>query len=612
MKSPLSILVAVFVVSIFVSYTLQVFAEASPAVNLSNTSGESRRVQIFVEGQNVYTVWTDDTPGNSDVFFAKSINGGATFEDAINLSNNNGSSAFPRLVVSEPNVYVVWYDYSPGQSDIFFGKSDDRGKSFHTINIKTPDPSYNPWIASWSNYVYLVWNDGGRTTTIELPGGESRIVDVTTGDEEIFFGVSKDEGETFEFSNLSNSPDKMSWNARIRSSGPNVFVVWNEMTGKESDIIFSASSDNGNNFSTPINVSNDTRESSNAGIAVSENNIYLIWNQETQDSTDIFYAKSAYNGITFSEPINLSNSTGVAQIGRDTQIAVSGSNVFIVWYEDFIDYSDIFFTRSIDGGLTFSKPINLSQTNSKSEFPQIAANKENVFVIWHDYSQGNGDIFFRESTDSGATFGSIRNLSNDAEESNIFVLGPQLFLAENRVYTVWQNMTENSSDLFLTSFAQNEKQGDGQILLSTLNDAAKIELKIDRKKPEVNRLTNFTLRFFDPEDSSLLNDVNYSFKISDYTGETVINLENQFTQTGVDTHPITFSQEGPFTVLIEIQGTGIDKPFDTKYSGIASATITVVPEFSMNVILSMAAMTGLVVAFTTYQKLKLSSLWKKI
>ena len=383
----------------------------------------------------------------------------------------------------------------------------------------------------------------------------------------------------------------------------NVFVVWNEMVGEASDIFFSASTDNGNSFNTTINVSNNPLQSIDAGIAVNENNIYLIWNQKTANSYDIFFSKSVDNGYTFSEPINLSNSKDFSEIGRDTQIAFSGNNIFVVWHEGSEQYSDVFFTKSVDGGLTFSKPINLSQTNAKSQFPQIVANKENVYVAWHDYSQGNGDIFLRESTDSGDTFGSIRNLSNNEEESNIFVLGPQIFLTNNQVYTVWQDRMESGADLFLTSFDQSEKKDSSKILLSTLNETANIEVSIDRKKLEVNELTNFTLRFFDPENDNILEDVNYSFDVSDSTGEKVLNLQNLHTKSGVDTQSINFMQEGPFTVLIDIEGTGTDKPFDTKYSGMASATITVVPEFPAS-IMAMTAVIGFALAIFIYQKIK--------
>jgi hypothetical protein len=589
-------------ISILTSFSLHVYAEQASAVNLSNTDGESYRVQLFVQGQNVYAVWTDDTPGNNEIFFTKSKNGGASFEPPLNLSNNNGSSAFPRLVVSEPNVYVVWYDYSPGQSDIFFGQSNDSGKKFNVIHIRTPDPSFNPWIATWTNYVYLVWNDGGRTTTIELPNGESRIVDVETGDEEIIFGRSQDDGLTFEFTNISNTPGKISWNPRIRADESNVYVVWNEMIGKVSDIFFSVSTDNGNSFSTPINVSNDPLESLDVGIAVNENKIYLVWNQSTSDSVDIFFSKSDDNGNKFSEPINLSNSKYVSQIIRDTQIALSGDKIFVVWYDKTEDGSDVVFTRSVDGGLTFSNPINLSQTNAKSELPEVVANNENVYVVWQDYSKGNGEIFLRESTDSGATFGSIRNLSNNEKESNIFILGPQIFLANNEVYTVWEDKITNSSDLFLTSFEQSEKKDTGQLFLSTLNETANIEISIDRQNFEINEITNFTLRFFDPQNGNFLEDVNYSFEVLDSSGDKILIMKNQHAESGEDTLSINFSQEGPFTILIDIVGTGTDEPFDTKNSGIASATITVVPEFPQGIIMSMAAMIGLMLVISFFKK----------
>ena len=591
-------------ISILASFSIGVFAEQSEAVNLSNTSGKSYRVQLFVQEQNVYAVWTDDTPGNNDIFFTKSEDGGASFEPPLNLSNNNGSSAFPRLVVSEPNVYVVWYDYSPGQSDIFFAQSNDTGKKFNVINVRTPEPSFNPWLATWANYVYLVWNDGGRTTTIELPNGESRIVDVETGDEEIIFGRSSDYGQTFEFTNISNTPSKISWNPRIRVDESNVYVVWNEMTGNASDIFFASSTDNGKSFGTPINVSNNPLESLDAGIAVNKNKIFLVWNQNTADSDDIFFSKSADNGNEFSEPINLSNSKDVSQIIRDTQIALSGNNIFVVWYDGTEDDSDVFFTRSVDGGITFSKPVNLSQTNAKSELPQIVADNENVYVVWQDYSQGNGDIFLRESTDSGATFGSIRNLSNNVEESNIFILGPQIFLANNQVYTVWEDKINGTSDLFLTSFEQREKKDSNQVFLSTLNETANIEISIDRQNFEINEITNFTLRFLDPENGKLLGDVNYTFEVLDSSGEKVLSMQNQHAKSGVDTQSINFSQEGPFTILINIIGAGADMPYNSKYNGMASATITVIPEFPQSIMMSMATILGLSSVIMIYKKIK--------
>ena len=48
--------------------------------------------QIAVSGRNVYVVWSDDTPGNADIFFRASTDKGDDFKETKNLSDNDGFS----------------------------------------------------------------------------------------------------------------------------------------------------------------------------------------------------------------------------------------------------------------------------------------------------------------------------------------------------------------------------------------------------------------------------------------------------------------------------------------------------------------------------------------
>ena len=572
-------------------------------VNLSNTSGESIRVQLFVDGKDVYSVWSDDSLGGVDeVFFAKSNDGGRLFDTPINLSQNNGSSAFPRLAVTESNVYVTWYDYSPGQSDIFFAKSNDGGKSFDVTNISdTPMPSYNPWITAFSNYVYIVFNDGGRSAILEFPDGQTRIVDISTGDEELVILVSQDYGETFEFTNLSNSANKLSWNARIKVSESDVFVTWNEMVTNQSDVFFSKSSDYGKSFSKPINLSNSSLNTVDSAIGVFENNFYVVWNDMTKSSTNIFFSKSEDNGQTFGKPINLSNTSGTPIINRDGALAVSDGIIFLVWYDESEKENYIYFTKSTDEGLTFSTPINLSQSNAKSKFAQVAANGKNVYVIWQDSSQGNSEILLRESTDYGATFSGIKNLSHDELESNLFILGPQIALSEDRVYSVWQSKSQNNSDMYLTSFLQNQNKVDSFFELSTLNQVIDIEIGFEPKTLEVDEPSSFTFRFYDPTSRNLLNEVNYSIEVLDANGQKVANMQNLFAESGVDTQLISFPETGSFHLIIDVKGAGVETTYDTAVSGTASVIFTVVPEFPLGGMMALGTVIGLVVIISFFR-----------
>lgn len=78
-----------------------------PTINLSNNDGGSESPDIAAIKNMVYVVWRDTSPGNSDIFYRRSTDGGATFGPTINLSNNQGSSGSPALAVDHNNVYLV-------------------------------------------------------------------------------------------------------------------------------------------------------------------------------------------------------------------------------------------------------------------------------------------------------------------------------------------------------------------------------------------------------------------------------------------------------------------------------------------------------------------------
>ena len=581
----------------------QVVAEPTVTVNLSNTNEKSHRAQMFAFDNNIYVVWQDDSSGKGDIFFSRSTNSGVSFDSVINLSDNAGTSAFPRLAYSGENVYATWYDYSPGLSDIFFAKSTDEGASFETINLsKNAGVSFNPWIAASGSNVYVVWNDDtDPTVNLQRNSTEENITfDVSTGNSEIFMATSHDDGSTFEIINLSNTTEN-SIDTRINVSKNNVYVVWNE---KNHENIFLVSSTNsGASFSEAINVSNSDNTSRNAGIKTSRNNVHIIWLEVLSNSTHIFYAKSENNGQTFGSPINLSIDSIGPNLTRDTQMAISGDNVYVVWYENTPNSSGVFFVRSMDAGTTFTKPINLSGATDKILYAQIEVHENSLYVIWNDKRFGNTEVFLRQSDDGGNTFGSIQNLSSDDTESNLFVLGPQIAVTDEHFFIIYENEHTEGSDLFVKRFDKNTNSQLGTLSLQSINEAVNVEMGISQENLEPDTPIEFSLKFTNPTSGVQLENVNYSFKIVDVSGNELVNRLNQHTQDGFDIQSVTFSKTGPLTIMIDVQGLGKEQPFSTKYSGDVSAVITVVPEFPiLFVVLVLAMLPSLLLAkFMGYQ-----------
>lgn len=200
-----------------------------------------------------------------------------------------------------------------------------------------------------------------------------------------------------------------------------VHVVWEDRSLMTSDIKYKR---DGAGFDpTTLNLSNDEGVSERSAIAVFGQNVYVVWMDIAPSPTfdqEIFYKKSTDGGATFSPTENISNDPGLSQFPA---IAVSGQNVYIVWENGpGIDQSgsrEIFYKRSTNGGDTFESTQNISNNDGTSRRPEIAASGNNVYVVWEDTSPGNRDIFYRQSADGGAIFGDILNLSDNAGVSDL-------------------------------------------------------------------------------------------------------------------------------------------------------------------------------------------------
>jgi hypothetical protein len=97
-------------------------------------------------------------------------------------------------------------------------------------------------------------------------------------------------------------------------------------------------------------------------------------------------------------------------------MAVSGENVYLVWWTNKTGNWEVMFRASTDDGATFGDKINLSNsTETDSENAEIVATGDNVYVSWWENSLQNGtsESVMRASTDNGATFSPMLTLGNN-------------------------------------------------------------------------------------------------------------------------------------------------------------------------------------------------------
>ena len=230
----------------------------------------------------------------SETFFARSTDGGATYNPPINISNNPATlSRNPSIAAYGGNVHVAWADcdnlLTNSNCKIFYTKSSNAGLGFTSpVALSAPESSL-PDIKAFENNVYVVY-------------GQAYPVDSVTV-RDVFLLKSTDGGQSFAGPvNLSASlpPGSVSQNPNIDVDANNVAITLEERLTSptpHSEIFFVGSTDAGNTFSEPISISSSLGDGNSFlnDVAISVTNVYAIWNIFEINDFNIYFAKGNLN-----------------------------------------------------------------------------------------------------------------------------------------------------------------------------------------------------------------------------------------------------------------------------------------------------------------------------
>jgi len=319
-------------------------------INLSNNSGFSEHPQVAINGNNVYIVWADNTSLNRDVYLISSTDGGQTFGEAINLSNNGADSYNQEISVSGNNVYVVWQDSQKNSQDnstISFISSNDGGSSFGDVVSLSENAGKSsfPKISSYQDDVYIAWN---------IDSDDKSTVGTNNSDDGIFFVKSTDNGSSFN-EEIRLNPEEKPGEVQITANDNNVYIVWGSpdpstnnrdtsLSTNESNnsnipgdgIYFTKSVDNGNSFTKPSFIKGQFLNPLNVELIQHSGELVIAiqatpLNNTIEGNQDIFLMKSQYLGDSFNEAINISNNAGISECPSMT--VSSNSSLFVVWQD---------------------------------------------------------------------------------------------------------------------------------------------------------------------------------------------------------------------------------------------------------------------------------------
>ncbi len=200
-----------------------------------------------------------------------------------------------------------------------------------------------------------------------------------------------------------------------------LFVSWTNFPNAGLQTIRTAYSDDlGLTWSTPT-IFSSSGQGSVPRAAANSDNVYITWTV----GSAMWFVRSVNNGVSWGAPMAIAtglsspmNPYGSDRIGNHPSMDVDPTTgaVYVVYASRNLspDFGDIYFTRSTDGGVSFTPPaaINASPGSDRVQFfPSVCADETDgsVSVIWYDQRSGTGtsdltELVHTHSVDAGATW----------------------------------------------------------------------------------------------------------------------------------------------------------------------------------------------------------------
>jgi hypothetical protein len=289
-----------------------------------DTSRDSRPKLAFGPAGEVYVTWTRGRGRGhvGDVRFARSLDGGATFDPPITVHADRQEiqHSFEAIAVTpKGRIYIAWIDKRDGRTGLYFSASDDRGTSFSRERPAGPgscECCRVALVARQDNTALVFWRhvfepdlrdhalvrldmekgagglrratfDGWRTNACPHHGpsmaqdAEGRLHAVwftgAAGREGVYYGRLREDG----VDQLRRVGGESAANADIAVAGARVAIVWKEFDGKAARLKALRSDDAGATW-RDLDVAAEEGATDQPKVVAHGEGFLVLWNSRSQ------------------------------------------------------------------------------------------------------------------------------------------------------------------------------------------------------------------------------------------------------------------------------------------------------------------------------------------
>lgn len=346
----------------------------------------------FAPDGSLWIVWS----AGGQVSVARSSDLGRSFGPAVAVSPgrariDTGADARPKIVVDPGGRIVVTYTVIKDDAyngEVFFTRSIDGGASFappRPITDDTTSQRFETLAIDPAGSVVAAWLDK-RPRVAAKAAGKDYIGAA------LAYAWSNDGGESFTTTRLAQDNTCECCRLGIAFAGPaRPVILWrNVFNGTVRDHAVTTFVDRqtaGPIYRVSVDEwATDACPHHGPSLAVSADGVYhAAWFTEGSVRQGLFYARSTDGGRSFSAPLPVGDPS--RQASRP-QLYAATDGLWLAWKEFDGEHTTVAAMISRDGGASWSAPHVVGQTTDASDHPLLIGNGRSTFLSWLTRKEG--------------------------------------------------------------------------------------------------------------------------------------------------------------------------------------------------------------------------------
>ncbi len=125
-------------------------------------------------------------------------------------------------------------------------------------------------------------------------------------------------------------------------------------------------------------------------------------------------------------------------------VAANGNDVHVVWFDERDGNREIYYKRSTNSGISWGSDTRLTNNTANSQVPSVIITGQTLLIVWQDNRDGNFEIYCKRSSDGGSNWGADIRLTNNPQISEF----PSASASGQFIFITWHDERDTNFEIY--------------------------------------------------------------------------------------------------------------------------------------------------------------------